>query len=99
MAAYKIDRNTIFQRNPDQIYSVIDDEIVMLSITKGEYYNLNKVGTDIWNLLHKPLSFTNLVETLSSYYEVDKTTCKEETRLFIEELLNKGIIYIVDETT
>lgn len=93
----RISDNTILARNPDQLFSEIDDEIVMLSVKNGEYYNLNKVGSYIWNLLEKPNTFENLIKALLNSYDVDKKTCIDDTLPLIEELVIKGLINVIDE--
>jgi len=92
-----ITNNTCLRRNPDLVYSEIDGEVVMLSVKNGEYYNLNEVSSDIWKELKESLSFKDLVSRLHDNYEVSYEACELETRSFLEQTLEKGIIEIIKD--
>ena len=93
----RISNNTILRRNPDQLYSVINGEVVMLSISNGEYYSLDHVGSHIWYLLEEPCTFKKLINDLLETYDVSESTCINDTKPFIIEFLNKGLIEITIE--
>ena len=88
---------SLLTRKPDQTFSLIDDEIVMLSIDNSEYYNFDSVGTFIWNELAEPRTFELLVSKLVAEYEVNREICSNDTKLFLEDLINKGIVQLIDE--
>ena len=88
----EIDHKTLLIRNPQQAYSEIDDEIVMLSIEKGEYYNLDKIGRDIWKYLSSTHSFEEIIEFLTETYDVTSAQCEQDVKPFVIELLEKGIL-------
>lgn len=93
----KINSYTILQRNPDQLFSMIDDEVVMLNIKHEEYLNLNSHASFIWQRLDSPLAFGELTDLLCSVYNVEKEKCIEDTLEFITELVEKDIIQIIHE--
>ena len=72
--------------------STIDDEVVMMSSEKGMYYNLNPIGSRIWDLLEKPQTIESLCAQLMDEYDVDVVTCKQETEEFIQSLAERGLI-------
>lgn len=72
--------------------SHIDDEVVMMSSEKGMYYNLNPIGSRIWELLDTPQSLESLCAQLMEEYDVDEATCKQETEEFIQSLLERGLV-------
>ena len=96
---HPINSNTILQRNPDQLFTMIDDEVVMLNIKLEEYLNLNSHASYIWQQLETPQSFGELTEQLYSVYNVEKKTCIKDTLDFIIELVEKDVIQIVHEKT
>ncbi len=87
--------NTFLRRNPDIVFSEVDGEVVMLSVKNGEYYNLNEVSSDIWQELKESRSFKDLVIQLQAAYDVSYEACEEETRSFLEQTIEKGIIEII----
>ena len=72
--------------------STIDDEVVMMSSEKGMYYNLNPIGSRIWELLETPQTIESLCAQLMDEYYVDEATCKQETEEFIQSLSERGLI-------
>ena len=94
-----INSNTILQRNPDQLFTMIDDEVVMLNIKLEEYLNLNSHASYIWQQLITPLTFGELTNQLCSAYNVEEKVCIQDTLDFIIELVEKNIIQIIHEKT
>ena len=92
-----ININTILQRNPEQLFSVIDDEVVMLSIKHEEYLNLNSHASYIWQQLKTPQSFGELIEQLCNAYNVEKKVCAKDTLDFVIEFVERDIIQIIHE--
>jgi hypothetical protein len=91
---HPIDSNTILQRNPEQLFTMIDDEVVMLNIKLEEYMNLNSHASYIWQQLENPHSFGELTDHLCNAYNVDKKVCIKDTLDFIIEFVEKDIIQI-----
>ena len=52
-----INSTTILQRNPKQLFTLIDEEVVMLNIKHEEYLNLNHHASYIWKQLKTPCTF------------------------------------------
>lgn len=92
-----ISSSTILQRNPEQLFSMIDDEVVMLNLEHEEYLNLNSQASFIWQQLEIPHSFGELTDLLCEVYNVDKKVCVEDIMDFILEFVEKGIIQITHE--
>ena len=96
---HPIHSHTILQRNPNQLFTMIDDEVVMLNIKHEEYLNLNSHASYIWQQLENPHSFGELTDQLCSVYNVEKKLCIEDTLEFIKDLVEKDIIQITNEKT
>ncbi|MCP4310022.1 MAG: PqqD family protein [Bacteroidetes bacterium] len=96
---HQINSLTILQRNPEQLFTLIDNEVVMLNIRHEEYLNLNLHASYIWQQLDRPRSFGELTDFLCSEYDVDMKVCIEDTLDFIIELVEKGIIQIRHDKT
>jgi hypothetical protein len=86
-----------FTRISDLITSVIDDEVVILNIEKGEYYSFNKVGSEIWQFLETTSTFEQIIDYLISNYDIDKETCITETSEYLMKMINCEIILRSDK--
>ena len=87
----------LLQRQPDMVFSHIDDEVVMMSIEAGEYYGLNPVASRIWDLLEKPHTFCRLIDLLMLEFDIDKSTCQKDVTNFLNQLVDKGLVVTVSD--
>ena len=98
MNKMKISNNTIIKRHPDQLLSSkIDEEMVLLSIQKGKYYSLDHTGSEIWEYIHDPIPFSKLIGKLTDNYEVNEEKCIKETKDFLIDLYENGLIKITND--
>ena len=90
----EISVNSILSRDPKQTFSMIDNEVVMLSIEKGEYFALNEVASVIWQFIEEPVSVGDLVNQLINEYKVEYEECLRDTLICLQEFYDKEIIEI-----
>ncbi len=86
-------RNAVVFRNPEQVYTEVDDEILMLSVSNGEYYRLNSVASFIWRNLEKPISIKKLIDTSVEHY-IYEDTLESDIDELITDLLKLKLIKI-----
>jgi len=77
----------------------MDETVVMMSLARGKYYGLDRIGTRIWELLAEPATESELCDRLVREFEVDAETCARDVHLFLTELAAEGLIRIADEPT
>jgi hypothetical protein len=74
--------------------TVIDGELIGMSVEQGACYGLNAVGTRVWELLAEPRSLEDLCEQLREEYEVDGDQCQREVRDLVEQLRREGLVKV-----
>jgi hypothetical protein len=79
-------------RSGDLIDAEIENEIVALSIEKGNCYGLNVVGSRIWRLLADPIRISDICAKLLAEYKVEPRTCERQVLDLLEELRAEGLI-------
>ncbi|ABK97688.1 lasso peptide biosynthesis PqqD family chaperone [Pelobacter propionicus] len=94
MGTNGISQESLVSQVKDIVASDIDDEKVMMSIEKGNYYGLDPVGSRVWELMEKPIKVSELIGALLGRYEVDRQTCEEDVLAFLRELHEAGIVRI-----
>jgi len=90
----KVTLQSIISRNPEIIHSAMDDEVVMMSVDQGLFFGVDKIGTHIWNLLETPAKVEALIEKLVSHYDFEPELCKNDTLLFLNDMLLKKVILV-----
>lgn len=86
--------DTVLQRNKDILFNQIDGEVVMLSVENGKYYGLNKVGSRIWVLLERPITFNMIIDILQKEYKISAEQCFFETHEFFSKMATRQLIIL-----
>lgn len=89
-----INKNSILSRNESLVTGDVEGEAVMMNIANGKYYGMDKVGTRIWELMEKPLSFQEVLNALLKEYNVDEKSCEKDVLTFLEELAKDNLIFV-----
>jgi len=84
------------QRDPDQNFTQIDDEVVMLSYNQGEYFALNDTASRIWTIIESPIVISKIVSQLVSEYSVSESDCYEDTFSCLLDFYKKDLIDIFE---
>lgn len=88
--------DSIVVQDSEPIASKVDDEVVMLSIREGAYFGLGLIGSEIWALIASPRRVDELCADLLSKFEVDASTCEREVVAFLDTLVARGLVRVVD---
>lgn len=92
-----LEGTTQIQRDPSQVFTEVDGEIIMLNVKKEAYYSLNETGSLIWKESENKISFDALVEKLTDIFEVPAEQCRKEVEPFLHELVTAGVILLSNE--
>lgn len=94
----EINETTCFSIHPDVVYTLIDDEAVIMGIMDDKLYGMNHVGTEILKYLesNKTASVQSLAHYLSGQFEIKSTECMVDVQTFIQSMLSENLIIKVD---
>ena len=84
----------IVQRDPDVIAAEADQDLVMVSIANGAYYGVSDVAREIWEAIEHPKKISDLIDDLTASYNVDRSSCEEQTLAFLESLLTERLLQV-----
>lgn len=97
MDELNITASTTFKRNEtDFLFAEVDDETVLMDINSSVYLGLNKVSTDLWQMLVNETSFETIIANLLEKYEIDKASCESEVTVVLQQMFNNKILLLVD---
>lgn len=82
----------MYRRNADILAASVDDDLVMMSIQAGNYYNIGGVGTLVWELLAQPRSLDDLIDGVVADYDVERERCAADVGAFVEKLVSLNLI-------
>ncbi|MEA2115476.1 MAG: PqqD family protein [Thermodesulfobacteriota bacterium] len=79
----------------DTVYSQeVDDEMVLLDMTSENYFGLDAVGSDIWQLLHDGKTLQEAQDALFEMYDVDPKVLVKDFLDFVKKLKESGLVKI-----
>ena len=80
-------------RNPEVVFTQIDNEIVLVGPKDDLFYGVNEMGAAIWRLLDSSdLSCREIFEHIKHDYEIDESTCISDIMRFIGSMLEQNIV-------
>ena len=73
----------------------LEGEAVLLDPQAGLYFGLNDVGAAIWAMLAGPCRLGDLCGSVTTRFDVDDDTCRDDVRTLLEDLLVRGLAVVV----
>ena len=80
------------------VFRDLQGELVLLNLTTGVYFGLDRVGTRIWNLLETGQTLSQVLSLLLEEYAVTEAQGRQDLECFISQMLEKGLMAIAHET-
>ena len=96
MSIPELNKNSIVQRDPEIIAAEAERDLVMVSIASGSYYGVSEVARAIWEAIEQPKKVSDLINDLTSAYNVDRSNCEAETLSFLRDLLAERLLQVRD---
>ncbi|MDQ7029720.1 MAG: PqqD family peptide modification chaperone [Ardenticatenia bacterium] len=92
----KISRASTVWRSPEQVFTHLDGEIVILGLQSEAYFGLKGAGVRIWELIQEPITVQAVLEKLLEEYEVERERCERDLLAFLDRLADAGLIEVRD---
>lgn len=77
---------------PHVIYENIDNEVVLVNLTKGHYFSMQGTAADLWEGVANQASLEEILEILQRRYQGNKQEIQTSIASFIEELVEAELI-------
>ncbi len=83
---------TFIARSSALKVATLQDEIVMMHVETGRYYNLDEIGSDIWRRLESPRTFGDLVNLLVVDYDAERAVIAEDVRKLLSIMAEYEVV-------
>lgn len=87
-----MENSTVLSRNPDLLETILDKEVVLMSIERGSYYGMEKTAARIWQLLEKPKTRGDLLQALVQEYAAPQELIAKDMDIFLQKMRDNGIV-------
>ena len=85
--------NNRFTLNETECASkVIDGEAVIINLSNGTYYSLEKVGAHVWELLGNGWTIAGIRESVTAHYDVGTDRATDDIEQLIGELVAENLL-------
>ncbi|NJN31116.1 MAG: PqqD family protein [Synechococcales cyanobacterium RM1_1_8] len=86
-----------FVAAPDQVFSELGNEAVIMNLVSGTYFGLNEVGSLIWQRLQQPATLDDLCEAVEAEYDVNREVCQPDIEALLKQFQDAQLIELIDE--
>ncbi len=78
---------------------VLDGEAIIINLSNGTYYSMDKVGGLIWEMIELRQSLDETIAAITARYEVSPERAQADVRRLAGELIQENLVIVSDETT
>ncbi len=82
---------------PDTLINVVGEEAVLLNLKNEQYYGLDVIGTEMWQVLTATGSIREAYEKLLSEYDVSAEVLQKDLNDLLQKLLSNGLVELQGE--
>jgi len=79
---------------PGSLSTTVQDEVVILDPASGRYFGLDRVGARVWELMTASTSWSELLSTITTEFDVDHARAEQDLRVLLEDLATKELIVV-----
>lgn len=94
-----LSRATRIRRSREQASADLVDDTVIMSMRDGTYYGLEAVGSRVWALVAEPVALGEVLDRIVAEFDVEGDQAWTDLRALVAELLERGLVDLVDATT
>lgn len=77
-----------------QLSTTLADEVIILGLDDSMYYGLSGTGARVWELLQAPRTIEEIVVTITSEFDADRSRVEADLDSLLADLESRGLIAI-----
>ncbi|HPD65165.1 MAG TPA: PqqD family protein [Bacteroidia bacterium] len=82
---------------PHIVFDIIENEVIVINLKNGNYYNLDKLGAWFWESIEKQISPDFLTDKIASRFNIPEEEVRTDMGIFLSTLLSEKLISEVTE--
>jgi hypothetical protein len=96
VTALGVTTDSVLVRDNELAAAEVDGRVVVLSLGVGSYFDLNRVATEIWDMLARPCQVEKIFESLLETHDIDSETLVRDVTPFLQTLLDYNLVRTID---
>lgn len=85
---------SVVEAKPEPLVAPLAEGLVILQVETDRYYNLNELGTEVWGLIQKPTTVNEIVDGITSTYDVDAERCEADIVSLLQDMARARLITV-----
>lgn len=81
---------------PKVVHESLDGEVILIHMDSGNYYSIDPVGADIWNLINSGMPTQKIIDDFRLRYEGAAEEVSESVASFVAQLMKEDLV-VADE--
>jgi hypothetical protein len=86
----------VLRRKPDTLATDLADETILMSIERGNYYQFDGAGSDIWRRIKQPISVAALCSQLATDYAHNPDSISDDVISLLQQLAGERLLEIIE---
>lgn len=92
-----MEKKIIFRINsPAVIWEQIEQEIIVINLENGFYYDISGVSAPIWQMINH-FGYQEIILKLAAHYDLQADEIKSDVNFFLKTLEEEKLIVLADE--
>jgi hypothetical protein len=75
---------------------VMDGEAILINLSNGIYYSMDKVGSLIWEMIEKSSSVEKMTAAISAHYDIPLEQARTDIERLVGELVDEKLVIEMD---
>lgn len=84
--------NNYFVDSDKIVWRSIDGEAVIMNLDSGYYYSLNRIGTQVWQMLSERKDVPQIVASIEKQFSVPRARIEKDVKSILKELNKERLI-------
>ena len=76
---------------------VLDGEAIIINLSNGTYYSMDKVGGLIWEMIERRQGLEATVAAITARYEVSPEQAQADVQRLAGELMQENLVFVSDK--
>ena len=76
---------------------IMDGELIMINLSTGVYYSMDKIGPVIWELIQKKYSLEEIGGIISELYDTPAAQVQTDLQNLVAELIQEKLVSVMVE--
>ena len=86
------DDTTLRAKETEVAAKIIEGEAILINLSSGMYYSMDKVGAHLWSILAGGSSVNRMAGMIAAHYDIPEAQAKADVRGLVDELHGEGLI-------